>query len=665
VTKPTQTNETRGRTQQKHSTLVSDELTRTADSSADPSYPDCRAPSDRLKMAGDAEELPLPPFRNQVAGHKGISHEGGSILMLGPGQIAKPVGRGYFAGEDRFYRSLGSYPTIARFCPSYSGTRTFAGREYVVLEDLTHGMQNPLVVDIKMGTCTVAPDAPWTKRITHLAKDRATTTRSLGLRIVGTQTALKGRALVRLGKSWGKSIQPEDMSAALRCCFSCDGRLCTTALATFVPQLRELVRVLEEEPRWRLVSSSLLFVFEADGAGGAGGAGGADCAASPSPPASTVRAAGASSTPHSMRMIDFAHAYPLRCRKDHGYLYGLRNLLRLLSGLLGQEEVGGWEEATVEGESSTARSPGVPSLSLPPVPSGAVSPDGNSAPLSERAPSSSEDKEPAMEMDVVYDLALAPSEAGYSLGNEASSLDARIAEDVDQVRLHPDEFAEALAHSQLGAWCVDWLGYRADLPLSSEGVGASPARSASPRPPFKHIITQCVHSGYSQPRALSLRLGGWPKTPASEPHSPLTATAAPGRCTVKLAPPLQATNPPPADATEDVLLSEGTLHRALGELLAGLSPRASATLLVSFSTQLADLINDMCLGSHFHFASATLWLLYERDSASSASAPALRLSHLTELSMHRHGGCNQSLLAALHALHVALRAEASGGPSPL
>ena len=319
--------------------------------------------------------LPLPSFSNQVAGHKGISHEGGAILVPEPGKIAKPVGRGYFAGEDRFYRSLSSYPALAEFCPAYLGTRQFGGRDYVVLEDLTHEMQRPLVVDIKVGTCTVAPDAPWMKRITHLAKDRATTTRSLGLRVVGAQTSQHGRgtdwAPVRLGKTWGKALRAEDMSAALRTVFSADGRLCTAALTAFLPRLHQLARVrtpahhqplmshahaqhsarsvrapwrpgahttralhrrppprprlpslnphtrpltrrvcpqvLEMEPRWHLVSSSLLFVFQADGEPASPGG---TRAPSDEPPSAGAGPA--------LRVIDFAHAYPLLSMQDSG-----------------------------------------------------------------------------------------------------------------------------------------------------------------------------------------------------------------------------------------------------------------------------------------------------------------------------------------------------------
>ena len=265
--------------------------------------------------------LPLPSFHNQVAGHKGISHEGGAILVPEPGKIAKPVGRGYFAGEDRFYRTLESCPALAEFCPAYLGTRQFGGRDYVVLEDLTYGMQRPLVVDIKVGTCTVAPDAPWMKRITHLAKDRATTTRSLGLRVVGAQTSQHGQGTdwqpVRLGKKWGKALRAEDMSAALRTVFSADGRLCTAALHSFLPRLHQLARVLEIEPKWHLVSSSLLFVFQADSQPefqADGQPAGADAAATPPADAPPPPEAGPSP---AMRMIDFAHAYPLQCATTH------------------------------------------------------------------------------------------------------------------------------------------------------------------------------------------------------------------------------------------------------------------------------------------------------------------------------------------------------------
>ena len=74
-----------------------------------------------------------------------------------------------------FYETLSKRADpLLQWCPAYHGTRVLAGRKHVVMEDLTHGMRRPCVVDIKVGTCTVAPDAAWPKRVSHLLKDLST-----------------------------------------------------------------------------------------------------------------------------------------------------------------------------------------------------------------------------------------------------------------------------------------------------------------------------------------------------------------------------------------------------------------------------------------------------------------------------------------------------------
>ena len=162
------------------------------------------------------------PFKNQVGGHKELTEEGGALVVPAPGLVAKPTGHGYWAGEDSFYEALSKRADpLLQWCPAYHGTRVLAGRTHVVMEDLTHGMRRPCVVDIKVGTCTVAPDAAWPKRVSHLLKDRQTTTRSLGLRIIGVHqppAAAGGEAVVR-DKAHGKRLRPAQVGAALRECF--------------------------------------------------------------------------------------------------------------------------------------------------------------------------------------------------------------------------------------------------------------------------------------------------------------------------------------------------------------------------------------------------------------------------------------------------------------
>eukprot|EP00967_Tisochrysis_lutea_P039568 scaffold47414_cov29-Tisochrysis_lutea.AAC.2 len=134
-----------------------------------------------------------------------------------------------------------------------------------------------------------------------------------------------GLPRLKLGKPWGKAVRPSGLSAALRKVFSNEGKLCKRAVRHFVsssatppagPSLRlrpvrpprrcplgtprprlplqparwthnvsrldNLQEVLTAEPRWQLVSSSLLFVFEPE--------------AEPAPPCRRASSAGSLST---------------------------------------------------------------------------------------------------------------------------------------------------------------------------------------------------------------------------------------------------------------------------------------------------------------------------------------------------------------------------------
>ena len=98
---------------------------------------------------------PAPtPYAHQAGGHREqLSEEGGALVVPAPGLVAKPTGHGYWAGEDSFYEAIAATdPELCRWCPAYHGTRTYAGRRHVILEDLTHGMREPCVMDMKMGT---------------------------------------------------------------------------------------------------------------------------------------------------------------------------------------------------------------------------------------------------------------------------------------------------------------------------------------------------------------------------------------------------------------------------------------------------------------------------------------------------------------------------------
>ena len=66
--------------------------------------------------------------------------------------------------------------------------------------------------------------------------------------------------------------------------------------------------------------------------------------------------------------------------------------------------------------------------------------------------------------EYAIDLRLKHGEVGcrWQTVDGSSPPEALRAASADWVRIHPDEFVEAFAHSHLGGWGAEWLGFRAE-----------------------------------------------------------------------------------------------------------------------------------------------------------------------------------------------------------
>eukprot|EP00966_Prymnesium_polylepis_P054925 1269731-Prymnesium_polylepis.1 len=152
-----------------------------------------------------------------------------------------------------------------------------------------------------------------------------------------------------------------------------------------------------------------------------------------------------------MRAIDFAHAYPLRCKRDCGYLFGLRNLIRLMQSLL-HADAGGSPPPPLSAGETTIDSP----CEKQPRASHTL---GATAPALEGTRErvwcepSPEDDEPA---------------GGAARSQPLPAPDVRHG----SVSLHPDEFYEGLAHSAVGCWCREWVGFERGTPAADCTVDA-------------------------------------------------------------------------------------------------------------------------------------------------------------------------------------------------
>eukprot|EP00929_Paragymnodinium_shiwhaense_P020018 TRINITY_DN13479_c0_g4_i2.p1 TRINITY_DN13479_c0_g4~~TRINITY_DN13479_c0_g4_i2.p1 ORF type:complete len:537 (-),score=81.38 TRINITY_DN13479_c0_g4_i2:171-1781(-) len=187
-------------------------------------------------------------------------------------------------------------------------------KKYLVMEDLTHDMGTPRIMDLKMGYKQRSKTHTEKKRERCREKSLSSTSHAIGFRICGLHSAIGFQ-----DKYWGRKLAVDGVQDALASYLNSPHASEEERIAFFddlLHQLRCLRTTVERDlPHWRFWNTSLLFLYDGD----------------------NLR------RKPDVRVIDFAHCTRVSSAEpDAEFVRGLMNVIAFVEAIRDGHDWGTW-----------------------------------------------------------------------------------------------------------------------------------------------------------------------------------------------------------------------------------------------------------------------------------------------------------------------------------
>ncbi|XP_034473054.1 inositol polyphosphate multikinase [Drosophila innubila] len=304
-------------------------------------------------LAMPAVPLGYRELGTQVAGHRFEASNASAVGLLqdggGEGCVFKPMGKPEcgereinFMSDSNESNDSALLAELSMYVPRYYGQLKLVVNQrehtFLQLQDLTHGMRNPCVMDVKVGRRTWDPLSSPHKRAIEEQK-YVICKQELGLCLPGFQVyqpaeeqAGKPR-LIRHGRDYGKSLNVQGFHQALALFFNVSCKESHTLLHEVLRQLRSIRSWFKRQRLLHFYASSLLICYDFEQLQQLkkpeqslqNGYHQSETVAPPVAPDQWIR----------VRCIDFAHIFPAAdAAPDHNYMAGLQSLIDIVESML-------------------------------------------------------------------------------------------------------------------------------------------------------------------------------------------------------------------------------------------------------------------------------------------------------------------------------------------